>query len=274
MTTWLITGASRGLGRELTEQALARGDRVAATLRDPAQLDDLAAAHGDRLWRRTLDVTDTAALERVVTEAFADHERIDAVISNAGQGVFGPAEDLSDEQVERLIAVNLTASIQLARRVVPHLRRQGGGVLVQISSMGGLAGAPGFAIYPATKWGIEGYFEGLGPEIAPFGIATMLVEPGVVRNTFFASAEWVTASEPYRGGPADHQPVPLEQQVVSQARVAAAVLDAAVSPQPPRRLLLGSDAYAIATGAVRARLEELEAQRESAAGADGDWPAD
>ena len=152
-TTWFITGASRGLGRELTEQVLARGDRVAATLRTPSQLDDLAAAHGDRLWMRQLDVTDTVRMGRVVEEAFTDHERIDVVVSNAGLGVFGAAEDVTNEQVEQMIATNLTAAIHLARLVVPYLRRQGGGRLMQVSSMGGHMAFPTFSLYHATKWG-------------------------------------------------------------------------------------------------------------------------
>src|SRR5260370_38843625 len=112
-STWFITGASRGMGRELTEQALARGDRVAATLRTPAQLDDLVAAHGDRLWMRQLDVTNTVQMGHLVEEAFTDHERIDVVVSNAGFGVFGAAEDVTNDQVEQMIATNLTAAIHL-----------------------------------------------------------------------------------------------------------------------------------------------------------------
>jgi NAD(P)-dependent dehydrogenase (short-subunit alcohol dehydrogenase family) len=136
-STWLVTGASRGFGRELTEQALARGDQVAATLRRPEQLDDLAGRHPGRLWLHALDVTDTKQLHRVVDEAFADLGRIDVAVSNAGSGLFGAAEDLSDGQVETMIATNLTASIQFARAVIPHLRAQGGGRLVQLSSMAG-----------------------------------------------------------------------------------------------------------------------------------------
>jgi NAD(P)-dependent dehydrogenase (short-subunit alcohol dehydrogenase family) len=134
--TWLVTGAWRGLGRELTEQLLARGHRVAATLRRPEQLDGLASGHLDRLWVRALDVTDTAQMRRVVAEAFTDLGRVDVVVSNAGFGVFGAAEDLTDEQVQAMIATNLTASIQLARAVIPYLRTQGGGRLLQLSSMG------------------------------------------------------------------------------------------------------------------------------------------
>lgn len=271
MTTWFITGASRGLGRELTEQALARGDRVAATLRHPEQLDDLADTYGDRLWRRRLDVTDTARIEEVVGEAFADHEHVDVVVSNAGFGVFGTAEDLTDEQVERAIATNLTGSIQLARRVVPHLREQGGGVLVQLSSMGGHITFPGFAIYHATKWGAEGYFEALATEVAPFGIKTMLVAPGMVRTSFYDAAERVALSEPYRGGPADRPLIPVEDMVGSQSGVAHAIIEAALSENPPLRLLLNSDAYEAVTATVRRRLASLESQRDAAYAADAEY---
>lgn len=272
MKTWLITGASRGIGRELTEQILARGDRVAATLRRPEQLDDLKRQHPDRLWTRRLDVTDTREIETVVAEAFAEHDRIDVVISNAGYGVTGAAEDLGDDQVEAMIATNLTGSIQLARRVVPHLRDQGGGLIVQLSSMGGHITFPRFAIYHATKWGLEGYFESLAKEIAPFGISTMLVEPGMVRTSFYDAAPNVPLSEPYIGGPADYPPIPIEDMPGSQSGVAHAIIEAASNDEaPPLRLLLNSDAYEAVTTAVRERLADFEAQRDSALAADAEY---
>jgi NAD(P)-dependent dehydrogenase (short-subunit alcohol dehydrogenase family) len=273
MTTYLITGASRGIGRELTEQILNRGDRVAATLRRPDQLDDLKQQHGDRLWTRRLDVTDTPEIERVVAEAFADHDRIDVVISNAGFGIGGTAEDLTDQQVERVITTNLTGSIQLARRVVPHLRKQGGGVLVQLSSMGGHIAFPGFAIYHATKWGVEGYFEALAQEIAPFGITTILVEPGMVRTSFYDALQQVPLSEPYLGGPADSPKIPVEDMPGSQSGLAHAIINATLMKQPPLRLLLNSDAYEMVTTTMRERLASWEAQRESAYAADADYEA-
>jgi NAD(P)-dependent dehydrogenase (short-subunit alcohol dehydrogenase family) len=183
--TWFVTGTSRGFGLELTEQLLARGDRVAATLRHPDRLDDLAARYGDRLWVRALDVTDAAQMRNVVQEAFASLGRVDVVVSNAGYGLFGTAEDLTDDQVEAMIATNLTASIQLARTAVPHLRAQGGGRLLQLSSMGGQIAFPAFALYHAAKWGIEGFYEALAQEVEPFGIRTVLVEPGMIRTGFF-----------------------------------------------------------------------------------------
>jgi NAD(P)-dependent dehydrogenase (short-subunit alcohol dehydrogenase family) len=259
--TWFITGASRGLGRELTEQVLARGDRVAATLRTPSQLDELVGVTGDRLWVRQLDVTDTVRMGRVVEEAFTDHERIDVVVSNAGFGVFGAAEDLTNDQVEQMIATNLTAAIHLARLVVPYLRRQGGGRLLQVSSMGGHIAFPAFSLYHATKWGIEGFYEALAPEVAPFGIHTILVEPGMIRTSFYEAATRVPVSEPYQGGPADRTPIPLAQMPGSQTRVVAAIIEAALSENPPRRLLLGSDAYGLVTAALNQRLAIFELQR-------------
>jgi NAD(P)-dependent dehydrogenase (short-subunit alcohol dehydrogenase family) len=268
--TWFVTGASRGFGRELTEQLLARGDRVAATLRHPDQVDDLAAHYGDRLWVRALDVTDTGQLRRVVREAFTDLARIDVVVSNAGYGVFGAAEDLTDAQVETVIATNLTASIQLARAAVPYLRAQGSGRLLQLSSMGGQIAFPAFSMYHATKWGIEGFYESLAAEVEPFGIRTILVEPGMIRSSFYEAATRVPASEPYQGTPADRAPLPLERMPGDQGKVVAAMIDAALSQDPPRRLLLGSDAYTLVRDALTARLADVEAHKDLAASTDVD----
>jgi NAD(P)-dependent dehydrogenase (short-subunit alcohol dehydrogenase family) len=266
--TWFVTGASRGMGRELVEQLLARGDTVAATARRPDQLDDLAARHGDRLWRRALDVTDTAAVHAVVDAAFAELGRVDVVVSNAGYGVFGVAEDLTDEQVEQMIATNLTGSIQLARAVVPHLRAHGGGRLMQMSSMGGHLAFPAFSLYHVTKWGIEGFYDALAAEVEPFGIHTTLIEPGVVRTGFFDAAPRVPLSEPYRGGPADRPAMTEAEMIVDPRRTVAAILRAADAEAPPRRLVLGSDAWTLVTQALTARLADVTAQRDAAAAAD------
>lgn len=266
--TWLITGTSRGMGREMVEQLLRRGDTVIATLRNPDDLADLADRYGDALTTERLDVTDTAALREVVDRAFATHDRIDVVASNAGYGVFGTAEDLTDEQVDAMIATNLTASIQLARTAVGHLRRQGGGTLVQMSSMGGHLSFPGFSLYHVTKWGIEGFYDALAQEVEPFGIRTVLVAPGVVRTGFFDAAPRVPVSAPYVGGPADRPAPTLEEMVDSQEKTVAAILRAADAEDPPRRLVLGSDAWQLVTDALTDRLAEVTAQRENAATAD------
>jgi len=264
-TTWFITGTSSGFGRTLTELLLERGDRVAATLRTPARLDDLVARHGDRLWVRALDVTDTDRVRAVVDDAFADLGRIDVVVSNAGSGVFGAAEELTDAHIASGIATNLTGSIQLARAVVPHLRAQGGGRILQLSSMGGQTSFPGFSLYHATKWGIEGFYDAFAPEVEPFGIHTTLIEPGMIRTPFFAAAAREPEHPAYAGHPAiSRTPIPLHEMPGDMTKVATAIIDIGGLARPPRRQLLGSDAYALVRDALGRRLADTEGQREMA----------
>jgi len=157
--TWFITGTSSGFGRLMTESLLARGDRVAATLRKVEALDDLKAQHGERLWVARLDVTDAIAVRRVVDQAFRDLGRIDVMVNNAAYGLVGAAEELTDDQVRLQIDTNLIGSIQVIRAALPHLRAQGGGRILQVSSEGGQIAYPAFSLYHATKWGIEGFVE-------------------------------------------------------------------------------------------------------------------
>lgn len=268
MRTWFITGTSSGFGRQLTEQLLARGDRVAATARRLESLDDLAARYGDQLWRARLDVTDTAALRAVTDRAFAELGRIDVVVSNAGYGLFGAPEELSDEQIDRQIATNLTASIQLARAATPHLRRQGGGRYIQIASIGGQIAFPAMSLYHATKWGIEGFWESAAPELAPFGIGVTIVEPGMARTNFGSGGSVLGAPLPeYADGPSGQLRRVLSGELPplptpgDPAKIAAAIIDSADQAEAPLRLTLGSDAYELATAALRDRLEALAAKR-------------
>ncbi|MEV4360935.1 SDR family oxidoreductase [Nonomuraea sp. NPDC049625] len=277
MRTWFITGTSSGFGRELTEQLLARGDRVAATARRLESLDGLAARYGRQLWRARLDVTDTTALRQVVDRAFTDLGRIDIVVSNAGYGLFGAPEELTDEQIDRQIATNLTASIQLARAATPHLRRQGGGRYIQIASVGGQIAFPAMSLYHATKWGIEGFWESSAAELAPFGIGVTIVEPGMSRTNFGAGSAVLGAPLPeYADGPSGQlrrvlsgelPPLPTPGDPV---KMAAAIIASADQAEAPLRLTLGSDAYELATTALRGRLEALEAGRSLAYSTDAD----
>ncbi|MGW4029429.1 SDR family oxidoreductase [Streptomyces sp. NPDC004838] len=277
MKTWFITGTSSGFGRAMVEQLLERGDRVAATARRTDTLDDLAARHGERLWRETLDVTDTDRLRRVVARAVADLGRIDVVVSNAGYGLFGAAEELSDEQIDRQIATNLTASIQLARAVIPFLRGQGGGRIMQLSSIGGQIAFPAMSLYHATKWGVEGFWESAAADIAPFGIGVTLVEPGVARTEFGGgSAVLGTAMPEY----ADGAPGRLRRMFAGEVpalpapgdpvKIAAAIIASADQPEAVKRLTLGSDAYTLGTAALRERLDSLEASKDLAFSTDAD----
>ena len=143
-----------------------------------------------------LDVTDTAAIREVVERSFAQLGRIDVVINNAGYGLFGAAEELTDKQIDHMIATNLVGSIQLIRAVLPHLRAQGGGRIIQISSYGGQVAFPGNSMYHATKWGIEGFVESVAQEVASFRIGITIVEPGGARTEFRYGSAQVAALTP------------------------------------------------------------------------------
>ena len=200
--TWLITGVSSGFGRELTQQLLERGDRVVGTVRRPDAVAELADRHPDTFRVELLDVTDTAAVREVVDRAFAELGRIDVVVSNAGYGLFGAAEELSDEQVTDLLDTDLVGSIALIRAALPHLRAQGGGRVIQISSYGGQVAFAGNSIYHAAKWGIEGFCESVAQEVAPFGIGVTIVEPGGARTNFrYGSSVLADRIEAYDGTP-------------------------------------------------------------------------
>jgi NAD(P)-dependent dehydrogenase (short-subunit alcohol dehydrogenase family) len=277
--TWFITGTSSGFGRLLTEELLARGNRVAATARRPGTLDDLAAAHGDRLWRAELDVTDPGAVERVVARAFDELGRIDVLASNAGSGMFGAAEEVGTEDVQRLVGTNLVGAIELIRAFLPRLRAQGGGRILQVSSKNGQTATPGMAVYCATKWGIEGFCEALAKEVAGFGIEVTLVQPGVAATGFggagFTMAPALAAYAPTMLGAmrkvmSGDVPPPPGMIPGDPHKMVRAIIDCAEEPKAPLRLTLGSDAYDQVTGALRGRLSALEAQQELAYSTDLD----
>ncbi|MFG2180645.1 SDR family oxidoreductase [Streptomyces abikoensis] len=274
--TWFVTGTSSGIGRQLAELLLVRGDRVAATARRTETLADLAAEHGDRLRVLSLDVTDTPAVRRVVDEAFAAFGRVDVVVNNAGYGLFGAAEEVTDEQIDRQLATNLTGSIQVARAALPHLRRQGGGRIIQISSIGGQVAFPLLSLYHAAKWGIEGFFESLRQEVAPFGIQTTIVEPGAIRTAFIdRGLDQAAPLEAYEDTDlGEYRQAMLAGTAIDPigdpARVARAVIDSADSDPAPARLVLGSDAYEMGRTALAQRLADLEAQRSVAYSTDAE----
>jgi len=268
VSTWFITGTSSGFGRLLTERLLARGDRVAATLRTPAALDDLREQHGDRLWVERLDVTDPAAVRAVVDRAFADLGTVDVVVNNAGYGVFASVEEASDEQVERVVATNLLGSIHVVRAVLPHLRGQGGGRVLQVSTAGGQTTYPNFSYYHASKWGVEGFAQTLAAEVAPFGITVTIVEPGATPTGFGAGLDRAPVMSEYDRTPAGDVrraladgafPLPSDPGKLVQA-----MIDHVDSGSTVLRLPLGPDTYEDVRAALLARLAEHEAQREVA----------
>ncbi|MEU6605715.1 SDR family oxidoreductase [Streptomyces shenzhenensis] len=266
--TWFITGTSSGFGRLITEHVLARGDRVAATLRRPEALDDLRADYGDRLWTARLDVTDAGQVHRVVDDAFKALGTIDVIVNNAGHGVSAALEEATDEQIRRVIDTNLLGSIHVIRAALPHLRAQGHGRILQISTAGGQTTYPNFGYYHASKWGIEGFCETVAREIAPFGISLTIVEPGATPTGFGSSLDTAPAMPEYDNTPAGAVRRALTSgsfALPNDARkIAHAIVDLVDSGATPLRLPLGSDTYDDVRASLVARLEEHEAHRDVA----------
>ncbi len=272
--TWFITGTSSGLGRILTETLLARGDRVAATLRRPERLDPLQAGHGDRLWVAPLDVSDVGAVRHTVDAAFAALGRIDVVVSNAAYGLFGAAEEVTDAQIRQQLDTNLLGSIAVIRAALPHLRAQGGGRVLQVTSEGGQITYPGFSLYHASKWGMEGFVESVAQEVAPFGIAFTLVEPGPARTEFGQGLVSPPAMAEYDDTPAGGVRRAVAERSFpihgDPAKMVRAMIDCADAAEAPRRLLLGRDAFDRVRAALVERLAVLDRQREVALSTEAD----
>ncbi len=275
--TWLITGASRGFGRHLTEAVLAAGDRVVATARRPEQLDDLVADHGEQIRAVALDVTDAAAAERAVRQAIDAFGRLDVVVDNAGYANSAPIEEMTEEDFRTQVETNLFGVVNVTRAALPVLREQRSGIFVQFSSIGGrVGGTPGMGAYQTAKFAVEGFSEVLASEVAPFGVKVVIVEPGGFRTDWQGSSmtlhsvgpdyeQTVGAINRYRQDSHGTQPG-------DPARAARVIIDVVGEENPPRRLLLGSDALAAAREAGRNRAAETE--RWAAVSSSTDFPAD
>lgn len=271
--TWLVTGASRGLGRAFAEAALAAGDAVVATVRRPGQLADLVDASAGRALELQLDVRDRAAVQDVVRRAAAFTGRLDVLVNNAGYGLTGGVEEVSEQQVRDQFEVNVFGALWCTQAVLPVMREQGGGHLFQISSIGGVAAFLNTGIYHASKWALEGFSESLAQEVAPFGIGVTIVEPGPFRTDF--NGDSMTRAVPM---PVYDEILAARRESFSGAyartqpgdpqRAAAALLQVLASEKPPLRLLLGSSAADIAFDVHSRRLEEWKAWEELARAAD------
>ena len=279
--TWFITGSNSGIGRAVAEQLLVAGQRVAATARRPETLIELADRFGEQVWTARLDVTDTDQIRAVVERAFAELGRIDVIFSNAGYGLTGAAEELSDEELAGALDTNLIGPIQLARAVLPHLRAQQGGRFLQLSSVGGQISDPGMSPYAAAKWGIEGFMQALKGEVSEFGIDVTLIEPGNVPTDFGANHRSATPMAEYESGPVGslrrfiQTPGAVNAAAQSDlAKVASAIIAVADQTPAPTRLALGPDAYDYIHEELTARIAELEALKDMSCGvaADGRRP--
>jgi NAD(P)-dependent dehydrogenase (short-subunit alcohol dehydrogenase family) len=243
---WLITGCSAGFGREIALAALAAGDRVLATARRPEALADLEAHGGDRLRTAALDVTDAGQVDAAVKTALETFGRIDVVVNNAGNGSVGAVEELTTAELRELMEVMFFGAVEVTKAVVPHVRAQGSGTVVQVSSMGGQVSMPGFGAYCAAKFALEGLSEALAAEVAPFGVRVLIVEPGAFRTEFGGArmhrSRTIDAYAVSTSGTRGAVEAMDGTQPGDPAKAAAAIVRAVGSDDAPLRLALGADA--------------------------------
>ncbi|QKJ31343.1 SDR family NAD(P)-dependent oxidoreductase [Mucilaginibacter mali] len=259
---WFITGSSRGLGRSLTEAVLATGDKVAATARNTDALKDLVERYPGQIYPVQLDVTDYPKVHQAVADVVAHFGRIDVLMNNAGFGIVGAAEAFTDEQVRSQLETNLYAPIEVSRAVIPYMRKQGGGRILQISSVGGRVGNAGITIYQAAKFGLSGFSEGLAKELAPLDIKVTCVEPGGFRT------DWAGASMTYATRMPEYDDTVNKRADLFESgkfipmgdpeKAAKAMIDLAAHPEPPIHLVLGSEAAGMVKQANTAREAEFE----------------
>jgi NAD(P)-dependent dehydrogenase (short-subunit alcohol dehydrogenase family) len=272
---FFLTGSSRGLGREIAAAVLAAGHRLVATARRPESLAGLAERYGDRILPVALDVTDPAAARAAVAAGVAAFGRIDVVVNNAGYANLAAVEDIALDDFREQIETNLLGVVSVTKAALPVLRAQGGGRVIQVSSVGGRLATPGLSAYQAAKWAVGGFSEVLAKEVAPLGIKVTVLEPGGMRTDWAGSSMRVTPiSEPYRatvGAMARaHEEIGSGGALGDPAKVAQVVLEVAAMPEPPLRLILGSEAYAYATAAATARAESDAAWHELTISTDRD----
>jgi NAD(P)-dependent dehydrogenase (short-subunit alcohol dehydrogenase family) len=259
--TFLITGVSSGLGRALAEAALADGHRVAGTVRSAQARAAFEALRPGRSIAFLLDVSDTHAVPRVVTEVEADVGPIDVLVNNAGYGFEGLVEEASLVDLRRQLDVNVIGAVAVIQAVLPYLRKRRRGHIVNVTSMGGLTAFPGLAFYHASKFALEGITETLRQEVAPFGIAVTAVEPGRFR-TDWAGRSMLRAPPRIADYDETYDPIRTSRSQGSGSqpgdpdKAARAILTLVASPNPPGHLLLGGDALHL----VRAKLDALAAE--------------
>jgi NAD(P)-dependent dehydrogenase (short-subunit alcohol dehydrogenase family) len=257
---WFITGAGRGLGRVLAEEALRRGNRVAATARDVSALSGLGPA--ERFLALSLDVGQRDAVFRAVDAAAAHFGRLDVVVNNAGYGLFGPLETIGEDELKAQVDTNVYGPLRVCQAAAPHLRAAGGGRIFQMSSIAGFVGSPGGAPYNLSKFALEGLSEAIAQELAPSNIFVTIVEPGGFRTDFAdpRSVRFTTGGTPEQLGAVQQRLASFSGKQLGDPQEAARVIvDCAALDDPPLRLILGEDAYLRFQSKVDFLQDELEA---------------
>ena len=260
---WFITGASSGLGRALTEEVLARGEKVAATARRPEALADLLEKYPETVRAIKLDVTNQKSVKSAIANAVGEFGRIDVVVNNAGYAVVGAIEEANDEQVKAQFDTNVFGVLNVTREVLPVLREQKAGHIVNIGSLVGLTAFPAFGVYSATKFALEGLSESLAAETAPLGIRTTIVEPGAFHTGFSERSVAIGDNRLPEAYPVTDEMIGAFSHFDSPAsgdpkKAARIIFEAVESENPPFRLPLGQDAY----DAIDAKLEQIKGEIE------------
>jgi NAD(P)-dependent dehydrogenase (short-subunit alcohol dehydrogenase family) len=247
MATWFVTGASRGIGAEIARAALKGGNNVAVAVRNPDRIPDDLRTH-DNVLPVALDVTDNDSIPTAVNAAVERFGRIDVLVNNAGRGLLGALEEITDAEARSLFDLNVFGLINVTRAVLPHMRKQGSGKLVHLGSRSGFEGEPGVSLYCASKFAVAGISEALSVEMAPFNIQSMVVEPGVFRTDFLDASSLSVAADripAYDGTPA-HQTLDwIDQanhtQLGDPAKGAALIVEVTTTEKLPTHLYLGRD---------------------------------
>lgn len=276
MSVWFITGASRGFGLQIARDLLVRGHQVVATARDAAAVTD-ALGENDNVLAVALDVTDETQARQAVQAAVDRFGRIDVLINNAGRGLLGAVEEATDAEVRAVYETNVFGLLTVTRAVAPVLRAQRSGTIVNISSVGGFVGSPGWGVYASTKFAVEALSEALHAELQPLGIHAMVVEPGYFRTDFLDSSSLQVQRhtiDDYADGPAGKMRITAGERNHDQpgdpVKAAAAIIDVVESERPPLRLLLGNDTIAAVEGKLAHVQAELAQWRAVSASTDFD----
>ncbi|MEU4173299.1 oxidoreductase [Streptomyces sp. NPDC026665] len=276
MVTWFVTGASRGFGLEIARQALERGDRVVATARNPKAVEDSLPGYEDRLLAVELDVTDEAQAKAAVEAAVERFGKIDVVVNNAGRGLLGAVEEASDAAVRAVYDTNVFGVLNVTRAVLPVLRAQRSGHIINMSSVGGFSGSAGWGIYCSTKFAMEGYSEALHLELAPLGVNVTIVEPGYFRTDFLDVTSLSTEQQVIddyattSGAMRDLVPGINHAQPGDPVKAVAAILQIVDVPKPPLRVQFGSDCVAGLEQKITQLQEEAATWRELSLSTDHD----
>jgi NAD(P)-dependent dehydrogenase (short-subunit alcohol dehydrogenase family) len=240
MKTWFITGTSRGFGREWTKAALGRGDKVAATARNTDSIRDLVNEYGDSILPLRLDVTDRDADFAAVKQAHEHFGRLDVIVNNAGYGLFGAIEEVSEAEARAQIETNFFGALWVTQAALPYLREQGSGHILQVSSIGGIAAfASGVGLYHASKWALEGFSDALSQEVSQFGIKVTIIEPGGFNTDWAGSSSVHSKENPLYTSIHGFRPTPANKRGDPKAS-AKAILQVVDAENPPLRLLLGN----------------------------------